>query len=209
MMFDIKNEIKSAVTENKVAIYVSVAILFVSIILGYFLHPYLHGYLNPVVDDLTQKVQTGVIRLTFADIFLNNIRVVFSMFIFGLVFCISAVILSFNGFFTGYYVANADNLVQTLLLIIPHGIFEFSSCIIACASGFVLFGFLCKFLKTLLKQENNSVLEKLNNSLEASFDKLKQAFILLVIASVLMAIAGFFEVYLTLPIANLILSLFG
>ena len=83
MMFDIKNEIKSAFTENKVAIYVSVAILFVSIILGYFLHQYLHGYLNPVVDDLTQKVQTGVIRLTFADIFLNNIRVVFSMFIFG------------------------------------------------------------------------------------------------------------------------------
>jgi uncharacterized membrane protein SpoIIM required for sporulation len=106
-------------------------------------------------------------------------------------------------------VANADNLIQTLLLIIPHGIFEFSSCIIACASGFVLIGFLCKFLKTLLKQENNSVLEKLNNSLEASFEKLKQAFILLVIASVLMAIAGFFEVYLTLPIANLILSLFG
>jgi uncharacterized membrane protein SpoIIM required for sporulation len=201
------NEVKLAFTENKIAVISAIAILLISIILGYYLQPYLQGYLNPVVDDLTNKVETGVIKLTFRSIFLNNIQIVFTMFLFGLICCFSAAILAFNGLFVGYYVAVSDNFYQTLLLIIPHGIFEFSSCIVACASGFVLFNFLYKFLKTLLKQENSSVKEMLSASFSASFDKLKQAVILLAVASILMAIAGFIEVYLTLPIAEWIFSI--
>ena len=204
MMF---KEVKRAFIENKIAIFVSIAIMIISMVSGYFLEPYLHSYLNPVVEDLTQKVQTGVITLTFQSIFLNNIRIVISMFIYGLIFCFSAVILGFNGFFVGYYVATTDDFVKALLLIMPHGIFEFSSCIIACASGFVLFNFVVKFLKTLLKRENGSIWNNLSTSFSESFDKLKQAFILFLIASILMAIAGFFEAYLTLPIAEFIYSL--
>lgn len=201
MMF---KEVKRAFIENKIAIFVSIAIMVISMVLGYFLEPYLHSYLNPVVEDLTQKVQTGVITLTFQSIFLNNIRIVISMFIYGLIFCFSAVILGFNGFFVGYYVATSDDFVKAFLLIMPHGIFEFSSCIIACASGFVLFNFVVKFLKTLLKRENGSIWNNLSTSFSESFDKLKQALILFLIASILMAIAGFFEAYLTLPIAEFI-----
>jgi uncharacterized membrane protein SpoIIM required for sporulation len=39
-----------------------------------------------------------------------------------------------------------------------------------------------------------------------NFDKLKQAIILLMVATVLMIIAGVIEVYLTLPIAEFITS---
>jgi uncharacterized membrane protein SpoIIM required for sporulation len=201
------DEVKRAFSENKVAILSAVAILLISLILGFLLEPYLHSYLNPVVEDLTNKVQTGVIKLTFQSIFLNNIRVVFAMFLSGLILCFSAVILAFNGFFAGYYVATTDDLLQSVLLIIPHGIFEFSSCILACASGFVLFHFLYKFIKTLLKQENASVKELLSVSFNASYDKLKQAVILLIIATILMAIAGYIEAYLTLPIAEWIYSI--
>ena len=201
------DEVKSAFSENRLAILSSVAILFISLILGYILEPNLHAYLNPLVEDLTQKVQTGVIKLTFADIFLNNIKIVFQMFIYGMAFCFSALILAFNGFFVGYYIASADNLLYTVLLIVPHGIFEFSSCILACSSGLVLFNFIYKFLKALWREENSSVKLSLSNSFNASCDKLKQAIILLVIASILMAIAGFVEVYLTLPIAKSIISI--
>ena len=201
------DEVKSAFSENRLAILSSVAILFISLILGYILEPNLHAYLNPLVEDLTQKVQTGVIKLTFADIFLNNIKIVFQMFIYGMAFCFSALILAFNGFFVGYYVASTDNLLYTVLLIVPHGIFEFSSCILACSSGLVLFNFIYKFLKALWREENSSVKLSLSNSFNASCDKLKQAIILLVIASILMAIAGFVEVYLTLPIAKSIISI--
>lgn len=194
------SEVKSAFSENKLAIGISVAVLFISIILGYIFEPYLFSYLNPVVEDLTQKVQTGVIKLTFTDLFFNNIRIVFQMFIYGLMLCASVLVLAFNGFFVGYYVATCPDLIPTLLLIIPHGIFEFSSCILACSSGLVLFNFIYRFLKTLWRDESDSAKVSLANSFNESSRKLKQAIILFVIASILMAIAGVFEAYLTLPI---------
>lgn len=201
------DEVKLAFSENKLAIYVSIAVLLISLVLGYLLKPYLFSYLNPAVEELTQKVQSGVIELTFTSLFFNNIQIVFRMFIYGLAFCFSVVLLAFNGFFVGYYVAITDDLLRTLLLIIPHGIFEFSSCIIACASGLVLFNFIYKFLKEIWNQESNSAKEILANSFNASSDKLKQAIILLIIASILMAIAGVIEAYLTVPIAEFLLSI--
>lgn len=201
------NEVKLAFSENKLAIISAIAILFISMILGYFLEPYTHSIFDPIIEEFSQKIQEGVIQITFQSIFFNNIQIVFSMFIYGLLLCFSAVILAFNGFFVGYYVATTDDLFKTFLLIVPHGIFEFSSCIIACASGFVLFNFLYRFLKTLLKTDTDSVKEMLSISFSNSFDKLKQAIILLIIASILMAIAGVIEAYLTIPIADFIYSI--
>ncbi|AMD17632.1 membrane protein [Methanobrevibacter sp. YE315] len=203
------NEFKRAFTENKRAIYIAIVILIVSMVLGYFFEPYLYKYLNPVVEDLTQKVQSGVVKLTFADIFLNNFKIICEMFILGLLFCFSAVILSFNGFFVGYYVAFSGNLFEVLLYIIPHGIFELSSCALACASGFVLFNFLYKFLKALLIQEDGSFKNKLANSFDSSYDKLKQACILFVTSVILLIIAGFVEAYLTIPIAEFVIGVLG
>ena len=208
MMLDFKKEIRLAFSENKRPIAIAGAILIVSLILGYCLEPYLHAYLNPVVENLSRQVESGSIKLTFHSIFSNNIRIVFLMFIFGLLCCFSALILSFNGFFVGYFVAvNNDNLFKTLLMLIPHGIFEFSSCIIACASGFVLFKFLYRFLKSFAKMEDGSISSQLYASYVENFDKLKHAIILLMIATVLMIAAGIVEVYLTIPIANFIISI--
>ncbi|WP_296879804.1 stage II sporulation protein M [uncultured Methanobrevibacter sp.] len=204
----VKTEVKKAFVENKFAIIASTIILFISLILGYLLEPYLYSYFNPVVEDLTEKVQTGVIQLTFQDIFLNNIMIVLQMFIFGLLFCFSALILAFNGFFVGYYTATSPNLLQVLLLTIPHGIFEFSSCILACASGFVLFNFIYRLVKTFLKEKEGKFFDRLIYSYDKNFDKLLQAFILLALASVLMIIAGIIEAYITLPLAEFLFSLF-
>ena len=190
------------------AICISMAILLISLILGYVLEPNLHAYLNPVVENLSKQVETGNIKLTFHSILSNNIRIVFFMFIFGLLCCFSALILAFNGFFVGYFVAvNSNDMFKTLLLLIPHGIFEFSSCIIACASGFVLFKFLYRFLKAFARNDEGSLSNQLYESYVENFDKLKQSIMLLLVATVLMIIAGIFEVYLTLPIANFILSI--
>ena len=204
----VKTEVKKAFVENKFAIIASAIILFISLILGYLLEPYLYSYFNPFVEDLTEKVQTGVIQLTFQDIFLNNIMIVLQMFIFGLLFCFSALILAFNGFFVGYYTATSPNLLQVLLLTIPHGIFEFSSCILACASGFVLFNFIYRLVKTFLKEKEGKFFDRLIYSYDKNFDKLLQAFILLALASVLMIIAGIIEAYITLPLAEFLFSLF-
>lgn len=206
MFIKIKREVKKAFIENKIAIIASVLILFISLILGYFLEPYLHTFLNPIVDDLTNKVETGVIQLTFHDIFLNNIMIVLEMFIYGIFFCFSALILAFNGFFVGYYTAISPDLLQVLVLTVPHGIFEFSSCILACASGFILFNFVLKLIKTFIKEKERKFIDRLIYSYDKNFDKLLQSFIILIIAVILMIIAGIFEVYITLPLGKFLLS---
>ena len=208
-MIDVKKEIRLAFSENKIAFITAFVILFSSMILGYVFEMELQSYLNPVVDDLSNKVQSGVIRLTFPIIFLNNFRIISSMFALGILFCFSAIILSFNGFFTGYYIASADNLFITLLLIVPHGIFEFSSCIIACMSGFVLFHFMVLFFYKLFAKKDSNIKQRIVTSFDLSFPKLKQAVILFVVALILMIIAGIVEVYLTVPFAKLVLSFFS
>ncbi|WP_458455467.1 stage II sporulation protein M [Methanobrevibacter sp.] len=202
------NEVKSAFRENKLAICISLAILVISLILGYLLEPYAYSYMNPVVEAFSRRVESGAIQLTFADIFLNNLRVIFMMFILGLLFCFSVLILAFNGFFVGYYVALSGN-IRVFLYIIPHGIFELSSCILACSSGLILFNFIYRFIKALLYQENKPFSDKVVDSYESSRAKLKQACIIFFISVILMIIAGFIEAYLTIPIARFVISVLG
>lgn len=90
----------------------------------------------------------------------------------------------------------------------------------ATASGFVLFHFLFRLVYNIAKPDfdyieledkfyNLTFKDKLVYSLEKNYDKLKQSLVLLGVAVILMAIAGVIEVYLTVPIANFILSIFG
>ena len=208
-MIDIKSEVKLAFTQNKIAILTSTAIFFVSLILGFLLTSSLNSIFDPIVQDLTNKVETGVVQLTFQDIFLNNIRIVFRMFCTGLIFCLSAVILSFNGFFVGYFMGRYDDLFRVLLLTVPHGIFEFPSCILATAAGFVLFVYVCKVFKSLITQKDVSLTDRIYNSFIDNIDKIKHALILFVISMILMVIAGIIEVYVTIPFSKFVLSIFG
>ena len=205
-MNSIKKELKASFVENKNLIIFSTLILFISLVLGYVLEPYLYSYFNPLVEDFTNKIQTGVIQLTFHDIFINNILIDLRMFIFGLFFCSSALILAFNGFFTGYYVATVPNMAFALILIIPHGIFEFPSCILACASGFVLFKFACNLIKTFINEKEMKFISRIVYAYSENFNILLHAFIILAVASVLMIIAGIVECYITLPLGNYLMS---
>ena len=194
-------EVKSAFVNNKQAVYISSFILIFSLIFGYLLAPYLHSYLSPVVEDLNQKVETGVVQLTFADIFSNNIIIIFQMFVYGLLFCLSVALLAYNGFFVGYYVAIQEDLVRVLLFLVPHAIFELPSCILACASGLVLFNFFFNFLKSYVKEDL-----PLKEAFSGNVKKLKEAVIIFLVAVLLMIIAGLVEVYLTIPIASFFLG---
>ena len=72
-MMDFKKEIRLAFSENKFAVYISIAILVLSLILGFYLESYLHPYMNPIVEALTKRIEDGTIQLTFQSIFSNNI----------------------------------------------------------------------------------------------------------------------------------------
>lgn len=201
MLKQFYKEVKSAFLENKLAIYLSLFILIFSLVSGYLFESYFSSYLQPAVDDLTQKVETGVIELTFGDIFLNNISIIFQMFIYGVFLCLSVFLLAYNGFFVGYYVAIQDDFFRVVLMLVPHGIFELTSCVLACSSGLVLFNFLFDFFKSYLIADLSLI-----DSFNENFSKLKQAFVIFFISVILMIIAGFVEVYLTVPIARFVLG---
>ena len=64
-------EIKRAFVENKVAILISIAILVISLILGYCLEGYLYSYLNPVVDEMTKKSSIRCFKVNIPRYFLE------------------------------------------------------------------------------------------------------------------------------------------
>lgn len=199
---NVKDQVKNAFADNKYLLLISAVIFIVSLILGFILEPYLYSFFNPVINQMEDELAAGVISVTFQSIFTNNILIVFRMFIFGIVLCFSIIILSYNGFFLGYFLASYNNLVRNIIFIVPHGIFELPSIVIATTSGLVLFKFMFKFIKDVYK---NKI--KIYNSLEKNYFILKQSLIILAISCILMFIAGIIESYFTIPIASWILGL--
>lgn len=219
------NEIKKAFKNNSKILIISLVIFMGCLFAGYFLKPYLYDFFNPVAQKLTDDVKKGVISLTFQDIFLNNIMIVFKMYIFGIICCTSVFILAFNGFFLGYFIGTGDSLYHMLPLIVPHALFEIPSCILGCAAGFILFIFIfrvfdnCLFPdyefisqkcgRIVLKEEKIPFSEKFYYAIEKNFDKLKESLILLGVSIILMIIAGIIEVYITIGLAQMFFSIFG
>lgn len=205
----IKEDIKNAFINNKNLILISAIIFLVTLLLGYFQEHLLYSYLNPAVETLKEGVQNGVIEVTFKTIFLNNIFIVFRLFIYGVLLCFSNILLAYNGLFLGFFIAQAGNLIATVLLILPHGIFEIPSIIIANASGMTLFKYFYKVASYKADEGELIVDNSLFNRFYKNSHILKDALILLVFAAILIAIAGFIEVYITQDLAFFIMNLIG
>lgn len=215
-MVDLKEDIKNAFADNRHLILLSAAIFLVTLLAGYFLKQNLYDYLNPGVEQLKEGVGNGTIRVNFPTIFLNNVFIVLRLFIYGILFGLSILLLGYNGIFLGYFIAQSGSLVTTVLLIVPHGIFELPSIVIANASGLVLFKYAARVVRLKNSRSceegliaDDSITSRLVNSLVNNGDILKQSLILLSVAVALMAIAGFVEVYITKSLAFFIMNSFG
>ncbi|MDO5849137.1 MAG: stage II sporulation protein M [Methanobrevibacter sp.] len=213
---NIKHDVREAFADNRYIILISALIFLITLFAGYFFHSLLSSYLSPAVQQLSEGVKNGSIQITFQTIFLNNLLIILRLFVFGIIFCFSCVVLAYNGLFLGYFIANAGNLVPTILLIVPHGIFELPSIVIANASGLILLKYLIRVftLKNCQSEKeefvvNDSIINKLCNSLINNSKYLKHSLILLAISIVLMAIAGVIEVYVTRNLAFFLINFFG
>lgn len=209
-----KNWIKMAFIENKYILLFSTLLFVIPMFLGYIFAPYLESLLDPVVNNFQNKIQEGEIKLTFESIFSNNLYVLLTIYSGAIVFgLITAMILISNGLFIGYY-ANGIPLETFLILTLPHGIFEIPAIIIAGAGSFTLISFLIYFIKGLIFPERNKWGEKpktlkiISNSFNKNFNKLGQSLTLLIVGIILLAIAAFIETYITINLANFILSFF-
>lgn len=206
------NEMKLAFIENKYFLLLSTLLFIIPMLIGYLFAPYLKSSLQPTVNNFRDRVQGGIIKLSVNSIFLNNFYVAILIY-FGGIFLglITAILLISNGVFVGYFATNLP-LEIFLLLTLPHGIFEIPGIIIAGAGGFTLTAFLIYFLKDIFVFKKNDFSEKpkFREKIVSSFNKnskkLTQSLILLGVAIVLLIIAAFIEVYITINLAEFIIG---
>jgi stage II sporulation protein M len=192
---------------NKKLIALSAGIFFIAvligIIMGYFFPSVVKNFLLDIVrTDRLYASQNGITTLSilthnFYDLF-------FITYIGGITGVVTAFVLVTNGFsygaFLGYLGSNHLNSPLLgaitpqlfLLFTVPHGIFEFTSFIIAGAGGFRI----TKVIYSLLRNRG---------SLSDHYWELKDSLALLIIATVLIVIAAIIEANYTVQLGSYII----
>lgn len=99
----------------------------------------------------------------------------------------------------------ANGGLQYLIYLIPHGIFEITGTIIQSVAGILLFMFVWRFLKGIIKGENGTRLSA-RDSFEKNKKVLIQSVVLLIFATILMLIAAPIEAYFSVPFSEMILG---
>ena len=218
-----KEETKAAFSNNKWLLLFSTLLFLIPLLIGYFYADAIAEYIQPMVDAFQKQVDEGVITLTTHSIFANNVTVAIILYALSAIGgVLGALILANNGLFIGYFGAGFD-IYAYLALTVPHGIFEIPAIIIATTGGFVLLSFVLHFIWNLISPDYSyldifdpyfsDVKITLKQRFYAAFkknqNKLKESFIFLCLAVILLIIAAFIEANITVPLANWLFSLFG
>ncbi len=217
-----KEETKAAFSNNKWLLLFSTLLFVIPLLIGYFYADAIAEYIQPMVDAFQKQVDEGVITLTTHSIFANNVTVAIILYALSAIGgVLGALILANNGLFIGYFGAGFD-IYAYLALTVPHGIFEIPAIIIATTGGFVLLSFVLHFLWNIISPDYSyldifdpyfsDVKITLKKRFYAAFkknqNKLKESFIFLCLAVILLIIAAFIEANITVPLANWLFSLF-
>ena len=218
-----KEETKTAFSNNKWLLLFSTLLFVIPLLLGYFYADSISEYIQPMVDNFQKQVDEGTITLTTHSIFSNNVTVAIMLYALGaLGGVLGALILANNGMFIGYVGADF-NIYAYLALTVPHGIFEIPAIILATTGGFVLLSFVLHFIWDLRSPDYSyldifdpyfsdvkiTLKERCYAAFKMNQNKLKESFIFLCLAVILLIIAAFIEANLTIPFASWILSFFG
>ena len=218
-----KDEIKSAFSHNKGLLLLATLIFVVPFLIGYFCPEQVSSYVQPISDAFEENIANGTVQLTTQSLFVNNVTVAFILYALGaLGGLLGAVILGNNGLFIGYTGSRFDLLAYGAL-VLPHGIFEIPAIIIATTGGFALLSFVLRFIWGLISPDYSyldifdpyfskvkiTIGQRFTASFRQNKNKLKESFIFLCLAVVLLIIAAFIEANITVPFAKVFLSFFG
>ena len=218
-----KDELKSAFSHNKGILLLATLIFIIPLLIGYFYPEHVSEYVQPILDSFEENIANGTVKLTTQSLFVNNVTVAFILYAFGaLGGILAAVILGNNGLFIGYTGANF-HLLSYVALVFPHGIFEIPAIIIATTGGFALLSFVLHFIWGIIYPDYSyldifdpyfskvkiTIGQRCTAAFKQNQNKLKESFIFLCLAVVLLIIAAFIEANVTVPLANAFLSLFG
>ncbi len=194
---------------NKIVLMASLIIFFASVVIG-GAGPYLSGSFNQFITNLMINYLSNLTHLTNVNtlsIFLNNSNIAFLyMYIGSIFFGISSIIeLIFIGLFNGFTFVKYP---FTLFYLLPHGIFEVSSYIIAAAAGFKLLSTVMNIIwKGIHIKRDNPIGEQVNKILSINYLKFRDSLTLIVIAIILLIIAAIIEVNISKALGNYITGL--
>lgn len=195
---------------NETFLLISAVLFIGSIVIGYLFAGPLDPILGPLFQGLQRQANEGVLQLDTLNIFFNNFKIAFFIYIGGFTMGIfSAAQLFVQGAFIGY-AASKFNIGSFLIFTLPHGIFEIIGIIISGTAGFRLASGVFHFLDGVTKMKNNiSMRNQLNYLAKANKDEFKESLILFVIAVLLLLIAAFIEANFTAGWGQYIQSITG
>lgn len=193
---------------NEMFLIASAAIFFSSLFIGYFLSGMIDQFLAGTLKSFKEGVSKGEIKLATLSIFMNNFKVVLTIYAGGLFFgIVTAGYLAFNGLFIGY-AASTFNVGDFIIYTLPHGIFEISGIIIAGAAGFRLASMIINLIKDILNiRRYMPISEQINEILNVNYWEFKESLTLFAIAIVLILIGAVIEANFTIAWGNYIKSI--
>ncbi|WP_407416458.1 stage II sporulation protein M [Methanobrevibacter sp.] len=203
---NIKSEIKEAYVENKKIFAILLIIFIAGFVLGCIFADDIASVLMPMLKEAMGA--EGLSSVDAFDIIFHNVFTAVLVFFGSIIFGIYAILSIFvNGFVVGFMAGHTIKttyaLIMYLALILPHGIFEIPAFFSSCTAGILLFLFIFRLIKDMIKKNTFS------QSYENNKKNLKHAIILLLIAIVLFLIAGLIEGFITPHIGNIISQQLG
>jgi stage II sporulation protein M len=175
---------------NKIFLIASAVIFFAFLIIG-GIGPYLSSSFNHFMTNSTIHYLSVITSIKPPlSIFLTNSTTAFLyMYIGGISFgIISTIELAQLGLINGFLIVKYPFIIFYLL---PQGIFEFLSCIIAVAAGFKLLSTVINIIWNGIHiKRDKSISKQISGILNVNYLKFRDSIILIVIAIALLAIAA-------------------
>lgn len=203
-----KNFFMNLYKRNKIVLIVSLTIFMVSLFIG-GLSSFHSGPFNQYVTNLIVHYLSSLMvkKVGTGSIFLNNITYsLIYLYIDGIFFGIQSTLsLIVSGLILGFQFFKYPFIVFYLL---PHGIFELTSYVIATAAGYKLLSTILNIIwKGLQINRDLPLLNQINLILSINYIKFRDSLILFGIAVVLLFIAAIIEANFSIPFGNYITGL--
>lgn len=196
-----KDNIKGYFYRNKKLIIIAVLIFILSFIIGVLFWDLFRDYIIEALKHIAEDISDNPSTET-KNIYFNNLEIAFVIILSGLFLSIFTVIILFlNGLVIGFVYSIAP-IGMSLLYTLPHGIFEIPGILLAVVCSFLMTKLEINILKGIL-QNGKTFRGQLNNSIVI----IKDIILSIVMIIVLLSIAAVIEGFVTLPLAEFIMSL--
>lgn len=203
-------EIKNIWDKNKKLLFWVIILFILALIIGYI--GLFDFYMNILYNSFNEEVSSGNIQLTTLSVLSHNLFSILITYCLGIFFGLGSLFsLIQNGAFIGYFASRSvasGKLLDFILLILPHGIFEFLGLFIVTVAGLRLGHFIIRMCDGFV---NGIASADLKVNLKYNFthyiSEIKESLKLLLISILLFSIAAVIEVNVTLDFYNFIMTL--